>query len=79
MGRSLKLTHILHDGGSYELENPFTGKRVKRAAEKVKKCHLENPWVLQPQEMDFPEGEEDIMEELPPHMRRPPRRFIEEF
>ena len=44
----LRVTHVLHDGGSYELEDPFMGRQVKRAAEKVKKRNVENPWVLQP-------------------------------
>ena len=74
----LPVTQVPHDGGAYVLEDPFSGRQVKRAKEKIKKCYKEDPWVLQHQKIAFPDEEEHLAINLPPQVRRPPRRYNEE-
>ena len=72
-----KVVEVIREGGAYLVENVFTGKTLQRAAEKVKPYYGSSQWLLEMEEkLIIPEEEEN--EPLPPRVRRPPRRLIEE-
>lgn len=73
-----KLLEVIQDGLIYVVEDPYSGKQVQRAVEKVKPYVS---WAEVIPEMEEEEGEELLEEEdvsLPPRHRQPPRRLIEE-
>ena len=66
----------MRNGGAYVVKDPFTGQQLQRAAEKIKPFYGDDLWVLEPQNTTFRADLET--EVLPPRVRRPPRRYIEE-
>ena len=74
-----RVVEVIRDGSAYILKNVFTGKEIQRAAEKVKLYCGTEEWLLDNQEIHRQEEEEEEEHEpLPPRVRRPPRRYIEE-
>ena len=71
-----RVIEVIRHGGAYLLENLVTGQKVQRTAEKVKPYHGPEEWLLQTESMDC--EVEEVNEPLPPRLRRPPRRLIEE-
>lgn len=71
-----RVVEKLLEGSVYVVENVFTGKRIQRAADKVKPYHGSEEWLLEPQDSVF--EPDPVDEQLPPRQRRPPRRLIEE-
>ena len=71
-----KVVEVIREGSAYLLENLFTGQSVQRTAEKVKPYCGSEEWLTEPRNLESApeEGEEPI----PPRLRRPPRRLIEE-
>ncbi len=67
---------VLRDGGGYVVKDPFTGKLLQRAAEKVKLFCDSEEYVVEPQDTAFQADLET--EVLPPRVRNRPRRYIEE-
>ena len=77
-----KVVEVIRDGHSYILEDPYTGKSVQRAADKVKPFVSRSEIIPDPEEDHVDElydveEEEDI--QPPPRHRQPPRRLIEEM
>ncbi|KAK4324255.1 hypothetical protein Pmani_005095 [Petrolisthes manimaculis] len=76
-----KVAEIIRDGLIYILEDPFTGKNIQRAAEKIKPYVSHSDIIVQLGELiennEPDDDDEDIV--LPPRHRRPPRRFLEEM
>ena len=71
-----KVVEVMRNGGAYVVKDPFTGQQLQRAAEKIKPFYGDDLWVLEPQNTTFRADLET--EVLPPRVRRPPRRYIEE-
>ena len=71
-----RVVQVLREGGAYIVQNPFTGQKLQRAAEKIKPYYGDEQWLLEPQNTTFSPGIET--EVLPPRVRRPPRRYLEE-
>lgn len=71
-----KVVEVSRDGGAYLVENPFTGQKLQRAAEKIKPFHGDEQWIVEPQNTSFSADVET--EPLPSRIRRPLRRYIEE-
>ena len=76
-----RVSEVIRDGQLYVVEDPYTGKLVQRAAEKVKPYVSRNEIIpeLEEEQMDERvEEEEEEDHDLPPRRRQPPRRLIEE-
>ena len=71
-----RVVEVLREGGAYILENLFTGQKVQRTAEKVKPYHGQEEWLVKPDNIVCDVEEAD--EPLPPRLRKPPKRLIEE-
>lgn len=67
---------MIRDGSAYVLENVFDGRILQRAAGKVKPYCGSEEWITAPRKIIIPEETEP--EPLPPRVRRPPRRYVEE-
>ena len=48
-----QVVEVLRNGGGYIVKNPFTGKQVQRAAEKVKPFYREEQYLVEPQDTVF--------------------------
>ncbi len=63
------------------MKDPYSGKLVQRAAEKVKP-YVSRSEIIPELEENYSDGcveeEEEEDQDLPPRRRRPPRRLIEE-
>ncbi len=71
-----KVVEVLRGGGGYVVKDPFSGKMVQRAAEKIKQFHSEEEYVVAAQDTVFqPDIETEV---IPPRGRNRPRRYIEE-
>lgn len=71
-----QVVEVLREGGGYVVKDPFSGKMVQRAAEKVKPYHSEEEYVVEAQDTVFqPDLETEV---LPPRIRNRPRRYVEE-
>jgi len=68
------VVEVMREGGAYIVQNPFTGQRFQRAAEKIKPFLGDEQWLLEPQNITFSADEEN--EVLPPRVRRLPRTYI---
>ena len=73
-----KVCEILQEGLAYVMKDPFSERRVQRAAHKVKPYISDEMWVCEPQVLGGDSEVEDVDEPLPPRLRRAPRRLIEE-
>lgn len=74
-----RVSEVIRDGQVYVVEDPYSGKLVQRAAEKVKPYVSRSeivPELEEEQTDELVEEEED--QDLPPRRRQPPRRLIEE-
>ena len=71
-----QVVEVLRHGGGYVVKDPFTGKQVQRAAEKVKPFYGEEQYLVEPQDTVFQADLET--EVLPPRTRHPPKRYIED-
>ena len=71
-----RVVEVMRGGGAYTVQNPFTGQRLQRAAEKIKPFQGDEQWLLEPQNTTFSADVET--EVLPPRVRRPPRRYVQE-
>ncbi|MPC35444.1 hypothetical protein E2C01_028867 [Portunus trituberculatus] len=71
-----RVCDIIPEQSVYVVENVFTGKRTRRAAGQVKPYHGSEGWLLKPLQTVF--EPDPVDEQLPPRVRRPPRRLIEE-
>ena len=74
-----RVVESIRDGLTYVLEDPFTGKCVQRAAEKVKPYVSRSEVILEPEEELVSDTEEEEDRQPPPRRRQPPRRLIEEM
>ncbi len=71
-----KVVEVIREGGAYLLQNLFTGQAVQWTAEKVKPYHGSDEWLTEPEcQVSAPEMDS---EPIPPRLRRPPWRLIEE-
>ncbi len=73
-----QVIEVIWDGSAYVLKNVFTSQKCQWAADKVKPYYSEEEWIREPQEVIVPEGEDSEPDQLPPRVRRPPRRYIEQ-
>ena len=77
-----RVTEVIRGGQVYVVEDPYSGKTLQRAAEKVKPYVGRSDIVPELEEEQLCESVEEEEEEedhcLPPRRRRPPRRLIEE-
>ena len=71
-----RVVEVKMDGSAYVLENVFTGTQIQRAAGQVKPYYGTEEWILEPLETAF--EPDSPVEQLPPRVRLPPRRLIEE-
>lgn len=71
-----KVVEVLRVGSAYLVENPFTGQKIQRAAEKIKPFYGNEQWAVDLQNTSHSAPMDN--EPLPPRIRRPPRRYIEE-
>ena len=79
-----KVVEVRNDGVGYVVENLYTGARIQRAAEKlrpfVSRGNIIPEMVEEPDPVrDEVEDEVDLTVSLPPRVRRPPPRLIEEM
>ncbi|XP_063889312.1 uncharacterized protein LOC135116022 [Scylla paramamosain] len=76
-----RVSEVIWDGQLYVVEDPYSGKLVQRAAEKVKP-YVSRSEIIPELEENYSDGcveeEEKEDQDLPPRRRRPPRRLIEE-
>ena len=73
-----RVIEVIRNGQVYVLEDPYSGKCVQRAADKIKQyisCHQIIPEAEELVESVILEEEED--QGRPPRHRQPPRRYIE--
>lgn len=62
------------------LEDPYSGKFVQRAAEKVKPYVRRSEIISEfEEELSYKLGKDTEDQDLPPRRRQPPRRLIEEY
>lgn len=76
-----QVSEVIRDGQLYVMKDPYSGKLVQRAADKVKPYVSRSEIIPEMEENQSDELEEEEEEEdhdLPPRRRRPPRRLIEE-
>ena len=76
-----RVSEVIRDGQVYVVEDPYSGKLLQRAAEKVKPYVSRSeiiPELEEDQTDEFVEEEEEQDYALPPRRRQPPRRLIEE-
>ena len=72
-----KIIKVLQDGLAYILKKPYSDRIIQRAAEKVRPFNGSEEWVVRMDEVVEPSTEEED-EQLPPRVRKAPKRFIEE-
>ena len=72
-----RVTECIRNGSAYRLKNVFSEAEIQRAADKVKPYVGEEHWLTQSQEVVVPEYVEP--DPIPPRVRRPPRRLIQEM
>ena len=74
-----KVKKVALGGVSYELENVFNGKRITRAADKIKLYLGGEGYIVEMEEIVLPSDDEEEEEEpRPARQRRPVRRYVEE-
>lgn len=75
-----KVSEVIRDGQMYLVEDPYSGKTIQRAAEKVKPYISRSEIIPELEEEVEEEMVDDLVEdrEIPPRHRQPPRRLIEE-
>ena len=71
-----QVVEVLRNGGAYIVKDPFTSQQLQRVAEKIKPFHGDEQWLIESQDITFQAEVETKV--LPPRVRRPPRRYIEE-
>ena len=71
-----QVVEVLRNGGAYIVKDPFTSQQLQRVAEKIKPFHGDEQWLIESQDITFQAEVETKV--LPPGVRRPPRRYIEE-
>ena len=79
-----KVKKVILEGVSYELENMFNGTTLRRAADKLKSYYGGEGYLVDMEEIVLPSEDEEEEEEALPapreaRVRRPVRRFIEEY
>lgn len=75
-----QVSEVIRDGQLYVMKDPYSGKLVQRAADKVKPYVSRSEIIpeMEEDQSDELEEEEEDDHDLPPRHRRPPRRLIEE-
>lgn len=70
------VVEVLMDGSVYVVENLFAGNRTQRAAGQVKPYYWSEERLVEPLDSAF--EPDPVDEQLPPRVRRPPRKLIKE-
>ncbi|MEL6803794.1 MAG: DDE-type integrase/transposase/recombinase, partial [Bacteroidota bacterium] len=74
---------VLRDGQAYEVEDPFSGQSLVRAADKVKHYRSDAKWLLGPEEHEeategeVPQPEQEVEDTRARRTKVPTRRYIE--
>ncbi len=71
-----RMEEVTLDGSVFVVKNIFTGQVLQRAAAQVKPYFGKEEWLVEPPSGPCEPNPED--EPLPPRVRRPPKRYIEE-
>ena len=72
-----KVIKVLAQDKGYQVEDPFTGEKLERGSERIKKCYIGNEIIVQPHQVpQVPDITDWAIRDRPRRVIRPPIRYV---